>query len=86
MRTSIAHSSHSIRDERETALRIVHTKPAFVPPLDIARDIARRVLDEANALDLDTATVGDVYGQRSALQESLRQVLAALDAQDSGHA
>lgn len=86
MRTSIAHSNSADRDESETALRLVHSTPTFAPPLFIARDNARRILDEANALDLDTATVGEVYGQRGALQESLRQVLAALDAEDGGHA
>ncbi|MCI3277460.1 hypothetical protein [Streptomyces cylindrosporus] len=79
MRTSIAHAAHGAAPKpRHTAAG----EPTFVPPLDIARDNARRVLTEAQELDLDTATVGEVYGQRGALQESLRQVLAALDAED----
>ena len=71
MRTSIAHAP------RPTALS------AFVPPLDIAREQARRILDEANALDLDTAAVGTVAVAFGGLCESLRQVLAALDADDT---
>ncbi|MFE6362907.1 hypothetical protein ACFVP3_23275 [Streptomyces sp. NPDC057806] len=63
-----------------------YPQPTFVPPLHIAREQARRSLDTANALDLDTATVGEVYGSHGALQESLRQVLAALDAEDGRHA
>ncbi|WP_426568170.1 hypothetical protein [Streptomyces canus] len=65
---------------------LISRRPTFVPPLDIAREHARRILDEANALDLNTATVGAVYGSLGALQESLRQVLAALDAEDCRHA
>lgn len=82
MSISIAHSASADRDETETALRLVDSTPTFVPPLHIARESAQRILDEANALDLNTATIGEVYGQRGALQESLRQVLAALDAED----
>jgi hypothetical protein len=62
-----------------------YSQPTFAPPLHIAREQARRCLDEANALDLATATVGEVYGSHGALQESLRQVLAALDAEDGRH-
>ncbi|GAB2714837.1 hypothetical protein [Streptomyces bullii] len=70
---------------------IAHTEPmpwqpTFVPPLDIAREQARRVLDEANALDTSLASELAVYGTFGALQESLRQVLAALDAEDGRHA
>ncbi|MHC3474628.1 hypothetical protein ACYF6T_38865 [Streptomyces sp. 7R007] len=86
MPSSIAHNNPADRDEAALVLRLVDTAPTFAPPLDIARDNARRVLEEANALDLDTATVGEVYGQRGALQESLRQILAALDTEDARHA
>ncbi|MFI6248970.1 hypothetical protein [Streptomyces sp. NPDC051016] len=86
MRTSIAHTNIPDRDESAAALRLVSARPEYVPPLDVARDMARTILAEANALDLDVATIGEVYGQRSALQESLRQVLGALDAEDGRHA
>lgn len=66
---------------------IAHThpvtpRPPWAPPLDIARTMARQVLDQTLALDLnaaDTLTVTVAFG---ALQESLRQVLDALDAED----
>ncbi|MET7477945.1 hypothetical protein ABZT17_26760 [Streptomyces sp. NPDC005648] len=86
MHTSIAHTDFADRDETATALRIVNSTPTFAPPLDIARRNAHRTLAEASSLDLDTATVGQVYSQCGALQESLRQVLAALDAEDGRHA
>jgi hypothetical protein len=57
--------------------------PRYVPPLDIARSQARQVLDEANAVDMDTAdsfTVARVFG---GVCEVLRQVLAALDAEEA---
>ncbi|MET9081379.1 hypothetical protein ABZX77_05660 [Streptomyces sp. NPDC004237] len=85
MRTSIAHTNVADRDEGAAALRLVDTVPTFAPPLDIARESGRRVLAEATALDLNVATVGDVYSSHGDLMESLRQVLAALDAED-GHA
>ncbi|MEU9208477.1 hypothetical protein AB0D27_11120 [Streptomyces sp. NPDC048415] len=71
MRTSIAHT------DRPPALS------AFVPPLDIAREQARRTLREANALDMDTADSITVAGEFGALRETLRQVLAALDVDDA---
>lgn len=86
MRSSIAHTNFADRDESAAALRIVSAGPKYAPPLDIAREMAARVLAEADALDVNVATVGEVYGQRSALHESLRQVLAALDAEDACHA
>ncbi|MGW6292426.1 hypothetical protein [Streptomyces sp. NPDC055058] len=72
MQTSIAHSASR-----------TPWQPQFAPPLDIARRMAREVLDEVNALDLtvtDSFTLANTFG---ALQESLRQVLAALDAEDA---
>lgn len=58
-------------------------RPTFVPPLDIAREQARRTLDEANALDAATTDQLNVAGSFGALRESLRQLLAALDAEDA---
>ncbi|WP_329214965.1 hypothetical protein OG352_05645 [Streptomyces sp. NBC_01485] len=72
MQTSIAHT------DRPPAL------PTYVPPLDIAREHARRILDESNALDLDVANSFRLAGQFGAMCESLRQVLDALDAEDGG--
>ncbi|MFF3847979.1 hypothetical protein [Streptomyces sp. NPDC002328] len=62
------------------------TRPAFVPPLDIARAQARHVLDEANALDLDVVDSFVIAREFGGLCEVLRQVLAALDAEDGRHA
>jgi len=70
MQTSIAHT-----DRLPTVL-------AFVPPLDIARENARRILDESTALDLDITNSFRLAGQFGAVCEVLRQVLAALDAED----
>lgn len=86
MPSSIAHNDIADRDETEAALRLVDSMPTFVPPLDIARRSARSVLDEALALDLDTATIGEAYGQRAALMEALREVLAALDTEEGRRA
>lgn len=66
---------------------IAHTdlppqQPSFVPPLDIAREQARKVLAEANAIDMSTATSFNVAWQFGGVCEVLRQVLAALDAED----
>lgn len=85
MHTSIAHTNIADRDEA-TALRLVGAVPTFAPPLDIARENGRCALAEAAALDLNTATVGEVYAQHGVLMESLRQVLATLDAEDGRHA
>lgn len=70
---------------------IAHTHPlppgpAYVPPLDIARELARRTLDEANALDMTTASSWAVAREFGGVCESLRQVLAALDAEDGRRA
>lgn len=70
MQTSIAYH------ERPPALS------AFVPPLDIARTLARQALDEANALDLTTTDSFTLAREFGGVCESLRQVLAALDAED----
>jgi hypothetical protein len=59
-------------------------RPTFVPPLDIAREQARRTLGEANALDMDTATSFAIAREFGGVCEALRQVLAALDAEDGG--
>ncbi|MFJ4365132.1 hypothetical protein ACIP4S_13370 [Streptomyces chartreusis] len=82
MHTSIAHTP--VADGRPTTPGQwdPYALPSFVPPLFIAREQARRVFDEAAALDVDTAAPGDVYGSHGALLESMRQVLAALDAED----
>jgi hypothetical protein len=72
MQSSIAHTE------------LVPQRPTFVPPLDIAREQARHILAEANALDVDTTPGNIVAGMFGALEESLRQVLAALDAEDGG--
>ncbi|MCQ9178732.1 hypothetical protein KMT30_06740 [Streptomyces sp. IBSBF 2953] len=74
MRTSIAHTDLDI------------PRPTFAPPLHIARAQARSVLDEANALDLDTADEFELAREFGGLCEVLRQVLAALDAEDGRHA
>ncbi|SHI65214.1 hypothetical protein [Streptomyces sp. 3214.6] len=70
MQTSIAHTDLAI------------PRPTFAPPLHIARTQARRVLDEANALDLDTANSFAIAAEFGGVCEVLRQVLAALDAED----
>ncbi|MGW1796857.1 hypothetical protein ACWCQN_12810 [Streptomyces sp. NPDC001984] len=70
MRSSIAHTDR------------MPPRPTFVPPLDIAREHARRTLAEANALDLEKTDPLIVAGQFGALQESLRQVLGALNVED----
>lgn len=70
MQTSIAHADP------------VPPRPTFVPPLDIARAQARQVLDEANALDLETANSFALAREFGGLCEALRQVLAALDSED----
>jgi len=62
---------------------LVPGRPTFVPPLDVARAQARRTLVEANALDMETADSFAVAGAFGAVCEGLRQVLAALDEQDS---
>lgn len=54
----------------------------FVPPLDIARENARSILDESTALDLDITNSFRLAGQFGAMCEVLRQVLAALDAEE----
>ncbi|MCX3059611.1 hypothetical protein [Streptomyces beihaiensis] len=74
MPTSIAHTSPA-------ALR-----PTFVPPLDVARSTARQVLDEANALDMDTANSFAVAREFGGVCEVLRQVFAALDAEEARRA
>ncbi|MGV4984574.1 hypothetical protein ACVB8X_14225 [Streptomyces sp. NRAIS4] len=74
MQSSIAHTD------------LLGPLPTFIPPLDIARAVARQALDQANALDLtsvDSCTVAREFG---GVCESLRQVLAALDAEDGRHA
>lgn len=58
----------------------------FVPPLDVARQTARQMLDEANALDMDTADSFAVANAFGGVCECLRQVLAALDVEDGRHA
>ncbi|MEU1596148.1 hypothetical protein ABZ468_25645 [Streptomyces sp. NPDC005708] len=70
MQSSIAHTD------------LVPALPTFIPPLDVARHNARRMLDEANALDLavvDSPTVANAFG---GVCEVLRQVLGALDVED----
>lgn len=74
MQTSIAHTEQ------------LGPRPTFVPPLDIARALARQALDQANALDLDIVNSFAVAREFGGLRESLRQVLDALDAQDGRHA
>ncbi|MGW6911501.1 hypothetical protein [Streptomyces sp. NPDC054940] len=83
MQTSIAHVPRGKDGTTTTGRWDGYSQPTFVPPLHIAREQARIYLDRASALDLDTAPVGDVYGSHGALQESLRQVLAALDAEEA---
>ncbi|MFC3348234.1 hypothetical protein ACFOOM_12525 [Streptomyces echinoruber] len=73
MHTSIAHTD-------------LPAAPTFVPPLDIARAQARRTLDEANALDLDTADSCAIARHFGGVCEVLREVLAALDAEDGRRA
>lgn len=68
---------------------IAHTdlppqQPPFVPPLDIAREQAHKVLAEAKALDMEIATSFQLAWQFGGVCEVLRQVLAALDAEDGG--
>jgi len=58
------------------------TLPAFVPPLDIARALAREALDRALALDLTTAHSLRLASEFGGVCESLRHVLDALDAED----
>ncbi|MFJ6730069.1 hypothetical protein ACIQPQ_34735 [Streptomyces sp. NPDC091281] len=54
----------------------------FVPPLDIAREQARTALAEADALDITIATTFEIARAYGAMEEGLRQVLAALDYED----
>ncbi|MFJ2004726.1 hypothetical protein [Streptomyces chartreusis] len=84
MRTSIPHVP---ADSGLATLTqwVTYALPTFVPPLHIARAQARRVFEQAAALDLDTAPAGDIYGSHGALLESMREVLAALDAEDGIH-
>ncbi|MEU3899802.1 hypothetical protein [Streptomyces sp. NPDC045251] len=70
MQSSIAHTPQS------------QTRPAYVPPLDIARAQARHTLAEANALDMTTASSWAVAREFGGVCEALRHVLAALDAED----
>ncbi|MGW4889649.1 hypothetical protein [Streptomyces murinus] len=58
----------------------------YTPPLDIARDLAREALNCATALDLVSATSLVLAREFGHICESLRQVLAALDAEDGRHA
>lgn len=74
MQTSIAHTDQP------------SAPTAFVPPLDIARALARHALDQANALDLETANSFAVAREFGGVCESLRQVLDALDAEDGRRA
>lgn len=74
MSTSIAHTDLAV------------PRPTFAPPLDIARAQARRVLNEANALDLETADSFALAAEFGGVCEVLRQVLAALDAEERRHA
>ena len=62
------------------------TLAGFVPPLDIARDVARRTLDQASGIDPDTAASDTIYGEFGALRETLRLLLAALDVEDRKNA
>lgn len=54
----------------------------FVPPLDIARTLARQILDRVNALDLTTAHSAALAAELGGVCEALRQVLDALDAEE----
>ncbi|MFF0597834.1 hypothetical protein [Streptomyces antibioticus] len=70
---------------------IAHTAPppaaaTYTPPLDVARAQARRVLGEADALDLDITGSFELAGRYGELCEALRQVLAAFDAEYVRHA
>ncbi|MFF9310163.1 hypothetical protein ACF1BS_04550 [Streptomyces sp. NPDC014748] len=56
--------------------------PAFVPPLDIARTLARQTLDRANALDLTTTRPAALAAELGGVCEALRQVLDALAAEE----
>jgi hypothetical protein len=69
-----------------THTSLLSPKPTFVPPLDIARQTARQMLDEANALDMDTADSFAVANAFGGVCEVLRQVLAALDVVDGRRA
>ncbi len=51
------------------------TRPAYVPPLDIARSVARAMLDQY-ATPRSGTGYAEAYG---ALKASLESVLAALD-------
>lgn len=72
MPSSIAHTA------------LVPPRPSFVPPLDIARALAREALDQAEAVDTATANSFVIAREFGGVCESLRQVLAALDAEDGG--
>jgi len=54
-------------------------RTTWVPPLDIALDIARHTLTRAEHLDLDLAGPTGLAEHLGALTYSLRQVLDALD-------
>ncbi|MGW0993469.1 hypothetical protein [Streptomyces sp. NPDC002520] len=70
MQTSIAHTD------------LLGPQPTYVPPLDIARALARHALDRANALDLTVADSFAIAREFGGVCESLRQVLDALDVED----
>ncbi|MEU7403858.1 hypothetical protein [Streptomyces sp. NPDC044948] len=57
--------------------------PLVNPPLDIARAHARKVLDQALAVNMELAHSATVAREFGGVCESLRQVLAALDAEDA---
>ncbi|WP_432169132.1 hypothetical protein [Streptomyces sp. 1222.5] len=74
MQSSIAHTEITV------------PRPTFVPPLDIARAQARQALEKANSLDLTVVDSFALAREFGGVCEALRQVLAALDAEDGRHA
>ncbi|MET9158231.1 hypothetical protein ABZX56_10925 [Streptomyces parvulus] len=60
--------------------------PPVNPPLDIAVAHARDVLDQALAVDMELADSFTVARELGGVCESLRQVLAAFDAEAGRHA
>lgn len=78
--TTTTHPGDSAPDMDE-ALRRVLDKPLFVPPLDVAENIARQALAEAESLDYELAPGPVLARHIGSLTCALRMVLDALDAE-----
>lgn len=66
-----------------TSQHIAAILDGFVPPLDIARETARRVLTETQALDTSFASSHELVGYVGGMEAALRMLLGALDKEDA---